>query len=68
MSSRLPVLIIDDMLKCIKHIQAFTTGISFDTFSTNFMINEACLYNIQVLGEAVSKLPDEIKAAETQIP
>jgi uncharacterized protein with HEPN domain len=32
------------------------------------MVTEACLYNIQVIGEAVSKIPDDIKNAEAQIP
>jgi uncharacterized protein with HEPN domain len=32
------------------------------------MALEACLYNIQVIGEAVSHLPEEIKQQETQIP
>ncbi len=29
---------------------------------------EACLYNIQIIGEAVSHLPEEVKESETQIP
>jgi uncharacterized protein with HEPN domain len=29
---------------------------------------EACLYNIQIIGEAVSKLPEDIKSSESSIP
>jgi uncharacterized protein with HEPN domain len=32
------------------------------------MIIEACLYNIQIIGEAVSKLPEDIKENNPQIP
>lgn len=32
------------------------------------MAVESCLYNIQVLGEAVSKLPADVKEKKTQIP
>ena len=32
------------------------------------MVVEACLYNIQVIVEAVTKLPDDIKNNEPQIP
>lgn len=32
------------------------------------MVTEACLYNIQVIGEAVVHLPDELKQKETAIP
>ena len=32
------------------------------------MAVEACLYNIQIIGEAVSKLPEDIKEKNPQIP
>lgn len=32
------------------------------------MAIEACLYNIQIIGEAVSQLPDDIKENSPQIP
>jgi len=32
------------------------------------MAVEACLYNIQIIGEAVSHLPEEVREKETQIP
>ena len=31
------------------------------------MFVEACLYNIQIIGEAVSKLPEDVKKGEPQI-
>jgi uncharacterized protein with HEPN domain len=68
MSERKPSAYINDILKCISHIDKYTSAISFDEFAANFMIVEACLYNIQVIGEAVTKLPDEIKDSEPQIP
>lgn len=68
MSERKPSLIINDILQCINHIQLFTAGISFEEFAANYMISEACLYNIQIIGEAVSKLPDDIKENEPGIP
>lgn len=68
MSERKPSLLIGDILKCIKHINTYSSDITFDEFSTNFMIVEACLYNIQVIGEAVSKIPEDIKKEEQSIP
>jgi uncharacterized protein with HEPN domain len=63
MSERKPSLIIDDILNCIGHIELYTAHLSFEEFSGNFMATEACLYNFQIIGEAVSKLPVEIKEA-----
>lgn len=68
MSERKPSVIIENILKCIEHIQSYTGNLSFDQFSSNFMAVEACLYNIQVIGEAVSQLPEDIKENNSQIP
>jgi uncharacterized protein with HEPN domain len=68
MPERKPSLIISDILTCISHIQQYTNNLGFDDFTKNFMVTEACLYNIQVIGEAVSHLPDDIKEKEIHIP
>ena len=68
MSERKPSAYIKDILKCISHIDKYTDAINFDEFAADFMVIEACLYNIQVIGEAVTKLPDDIKEREAQIP
>ena len=68
MPERKPSTIIKDILKCIDHIQNYTANLSFEDFSKNFMAVEACLYNIQIIGEAVSHLPEEVKESEVGIP
>jgi len=68
MPERKPSAIINDILNCIDHIALYTNGLSFDEFAKNFMAVEACLYNIQIIGEAVSHLPNEVKEKETSIP
>ncbi|HKZ64769.1 MAG TPA: DUF86 domain-containing protein [Chitinophagaceae bacterium] len=49
-------------------MQQYTSDLSFDGFSDNFMAVEACLYNIQVIGEAVAQLPADIKENTPEIP
>ena len=68
MPERKPSVIISDILTCISHINLYTNGLTFEDFSNNFMVTEACLYNIQVIGEAVTHLPADIKENETEIP
>jgi uncharacterized protein with HEPN domain len=46
----------------------YTANLTFDDFSTNFLVIEACLYNIQIVGEAVNHLPDELKTSNPKIP
>ena len=68
MPERKPSAIIKDILICIDRVQNYTNDLSLDEFSKNFMAVEACLYNIQIIGEAVSHLPGTIKEKETGIP
>ena len=68
MPERKPSAYIKDILNSISRIHLYTRDISFDEFSKNFMAVEACLYNIQVIGEAVSRLPENLKEQETHIP
>lgn len=68
MSKRLPSTAIRDILNCIERLQRYTTNLSFDDFTNNFMVVEACLYNIQVIGEAVRQLDVDVKTNKPQIP
>ena len=68
MSERKPSAYINDILKCISHIDKYTSAINFNEFAADFMVVEACLYNFQIMGEAVSHLPDEFKQKEAHIP
>ncbi|HEV3414687.1 MAG TPA: DUF86 domain-containing protein [Puia sp.] len=68
MSKRIPSVVIGDILRCIEHVEIYTAKLSFEDFSNNFMAIEACLYNIQIVGEAVNHLADDIKIANPQIP
>ncbi|HWK06804.1 MAG TPA: DUF86 domain-containing protein [Puia sp.] len=68
MSKRIPSIVINDILYCIDHVTTYTASLSFDDFTSNFMIIEACLYNIQIIGEAVAQLPDDVKNDNQNIP
>lgn len=68
MSNRTPSIVIKDILYCLDHILLYTHELSFADFTSNFMAIEACLYNIQIIGEVVSQLPDDVKQNEPKIP
>lgn len=68
MSKRLSSAILGDILTCINHIESYTIKLTFEDFSCNFMVVEACLYNIQIIGEAVNQLPDDVKGDNPHIP
>ena len=68
MSKRKSSALIKDILTCIEHISSYTDGLSLESFAVNYLVIEACLYNIQVIGEAVSNLPESLKSSEPKIP
>jgi uncharacterized protein with HEPN domain len=68
MSKKSTSVIIDDIQSFIDRIQFYTDGITFDDFIANSMIVEACMYNIQIIGEAVGHIDDDIQASNPQIP
>jgi uncharacterized protein with HEPN domain len=68
MSERIPSLYVKDILNCIERIQLYTSDYSFNDFTANFRTVEACLYNFHIIGEAVTKLPENIKDAEPHVP
>ena len=68
MSKRVPSIVVKDILSSIDRVTIYTTGLSFDDFASNFLVIEACLYNIQIIGEAVSQLPDDVKNNNPNIP
>jgi uncharacterized protein with HEPN domain len=68
MFDRKPSAYIKDIITSCEHLLVYTNDLNFDEFASDFMVVEACLYNIQVIGEAITKIPDDIKKSEIQIP
>ncbi len=50
-----------DILDAINFIQESTQGIDVNGFKANRLIRDAVIRNLQVIGEAVRVLPEEIK-------
>jgi uncharacterized protein with HEPN domain len=65
---RRPELFLKDILTAVERIKTYTNGLNFQEFSTNQMVIDAVIRNFEVIGEAVKKLPDEIKEKSPQVP
>jgi len=59
---------ISDILKSIENIEAFTKGMTYDEFVRDEKTVWAVIRGIEIIGEAVSQLPDEVKEKHMQIP
>ena len=45
----------------MKKIERYTSNVSFEDFSGNDMAVDAVIRNFEIIGEAVKKIPEEIK-------
>lgn len=50
-----------DILSCIKKIKKYTHNISHKEFKNNELIQDGVIRNLEIIGEAVKKLPVDVK-------
>ena len=55
------IMFIKDILTSIEKIEKYTSDISLTEFSQNDLLIDAVVRNFEVMGEAVKKIPKEIK-------
>jgi uncharacterized protein with HEPN domain len=58
--SRNLILYLDDILNSIEKIERYTTGMSQYTFVADERTVDAVSLNLQIIGEAVKKMPSEL--------
>ncbi|WHZ17591.1 MAG: DUF86 domain-containing protein [Nitrospira sp.] len=52
---------VDDILEAIAKIKRFTAGFDSETFSADEKTFDAVIRNLEVIGEAVKKIPEEFR-------
>ena len=57
------LLYLDDLIDSAGKIQRFLRDRTLESFSADEMLFDAVLFNLEVIGEAVKKLPEEAKAS-----
>ncbi|UCH93595.1 MAG: DUF86 domain-containing protein [Candidatus Aminicenantes bacterium] len=68
MSNRDWKILFEDILESIEKIERYTEGLEFDDFSTDSMIIDAVVRNIEIIGEASKNVPIQIKEKLTEVP
>ena len=56
-----PDVYLQDILSSIAKIKEFTKGMDSRTFSSNVLVMDAVIRNIEIIGEAASKLPSDFR-------
>jgi uncharacterized protein with HEPN domain len=58
---------LEDILEAIDKIRTYTVGMSADSFAADNKTLDAVLRNLEVIGEAVKRIPDEIRVQHRQV-
>lgn len=59
---------LDDMIRFAEKVIAYTNGFDQPGFVANGLNYDATLRNLELIGEAATHIPDEIRQANPQIP
>ena len=68
MIKRKPDVYLQDIFESISHIQRFLEGVSEDEFYKNVEKQDAVLRRLEIIGEAVKHLSDEIREDHPDVP
>jgi uncharacterized protein with HEPN domain len=62
------ILYYRDILVAIEKVQAYIAKINFETFETDLKTQDAVIRNLEIIGEAIKKIPPTIRDLEPNIP
>ena len=58
---------LEDILEAIGKVCRFTAGISLKTFSDDIKTFDAVVRNLEIIGEAAKKVPEEIRTKRPEV-
>jgi uncharacterized protein with HEPN domain len=65
---KIPHVYIEDMIEAIELVQKYLSGISEEQFSRDTETQDAVIRRLMIIGEAASKLSDDVKNMVAEIP
>ncbi len=68
MQERGYLLYLEDMLQSMSVIREYINGLDFEAFERNRLIRDGVVRNLEIIGEATRKVPDDVKLQHPEIP
>lgn len=68
MAKRQPSVYLDDIIESIEHIERFVSGVTQPEFEANIEKQDAVIRRLAIIGEAIKKIPDNIRASYPEVP
>ncbi|OGG80623.1 hypothetical protein A3A39_03990 [Candidatus Kaiserbacteria bacterium RIFCSPLOWO2_01_FULL_54_13] len=62
-----PNVYLKDILQAIASIETYTEGMSFEDFAEDRKTQDAVVRNLEVIGEAAKRIPDDVRTAHPKI-
>ena len=59
---------LDDIVEATSKVLEYTSGLSYEQFCADRKTIEAVVWNLQVIGEAVKNIPEEIRSQHPDVP
>lgn len=59
---------VDDMIAFAEKVLAYTAGMDQPAFVANSLVYDATLRNLELIGEAATHVPDDVRQAHPQVP
>lgn len=63
-----PIPHLEDILNSISWIENYSSGLNLEEIMENQMVQDAIVRRIEIIGEAVGRLPDNIKKENRTVP
>ena len=61
-------LFLIDMIECATKALRYADGLTLDTFRSDSLRKDAIVRNLELLGEAAKKIPDDVRRRHPDIP
>lgn len=58
---------LEDIMQAVAHIDTYVAGMAFDAFALDTKTQDAVVRNLEIIGEAVKRLPDDFRATHPDI-
>ncbi|MDN6857615.1 DUF86 domain-containing protein [Pseudomonas sp. CAN2814] len=59
---------VDDMITCAEKVLTYCQGLDKPAFVDNPLVYDATLRNLEIIGEAATRIPDDVRQAFAQVP
>lgn len=61
-------IIVGKMMDYIRKISTYVEGCDYDSFCTNTILIEACVFNLGQLGELANKIDEDFEKTHSNVP